>query len=54
LVTKRLPSIAKTALRDGGTIAETAESLGIMTQEQMAALLVPSKLTEPVRPVADL
>ena len=46
--------IAKTALRDGGTIAETAESLGIMTQEQMAALLVPSKLTEPVRPVADL
>jgi len=41
--------IAKTALATGGTIAETAESLGIMTGADMQALLVPEKLTQPVR-----
>jgi aspartate ammonia-lyase len=41
--------IAKTALATGGTIAETAESLGIMTRADMQALLVPERLTQPVR-----
>ncbi len=41
--------IAKTALATGGTIAETAESLGIMTRSDMQALLVPERLTQPVR-----
>ena len=41
--------IAKTALAEGGTIADVAERLGIMSAEQMTALLVPEKLTRPVR-----
>ncbi len=41
--------IAKTALATGGTIAEVAETLGIMTRHEMSALLVPEKLTQPVR-----
>ena len=41
--------IAKTALASGGTIAQVAESLGIMTQAEMNALLVPERLTQPVR-----
>jgi len=41
--------IAKTALATGGTIAQVAESLGIMSQADMNALLVPEKLTQPVR-----
>ena len=41
--------IAKTALASGGTIAEVAESLGIMTAAEMRALLVPENLTQPVR-----
>ena len=41
--------IAKTALASGGTIADTAHALGIMSREEMQALLVPEKLTEPVR-----
>jgi aspartate ammonia-lyase len=41
--------IAKTALASGGTIAEVAQSLGIMTQAEMNALLVPENLTQPVR-----
>jgi aspartate ammonia-lyase len=41
--------IAKTALATGGSIAEVAESLGIMSREEMEALLVPDKLTQPVR-----
>jgi len=45
--------IAKTALAkqggEGGTIAEVAESLGIMSRAEMNALLVPEKLTQPVR-----
>jgi aspartate ammonia-lyase len=44
--------IAKTALATGGTIAQVAESLGIMSQADMNALLVPEKLTQPVRLVA--
>jgi aspartate ammonia-lyase len=44
--------IAKTALASGGTIAEVAESLGIMGRAEMNALLVPDKLTQPVRLVA--
>jgi len=45
--------IAKTALamqgEEGGTIAEVAERLGIMSRAEMNALLVPEKLTQPVR-----
>jgi aspartate ammonia-lyase len=44
--------IAKTALAEGGTIAETAERLGIMGRAEMEALLVPERLTQPVRLVA--
>jgi aspartate ammonia-lyase len=44
--------IAKTALSSGGTIAAVAESLGIMSQAEMNALLVPENLTRPVRLVA--
>jgi aspartate ammonia-lyase len=39
----------KTALATGGTIAETAEALGIMSRAEMEALLVPELLTAPVR-----
>jgi aspartate ammonia-lyase len=41
--------IAKTALATGGPIDVVAESLGILTREQMDALLVPEHLTQPVR-----
>jgi len=41
--------IAKTAIATGAPIDEVAHSLGIMTREQMDALLVPEKLTEPLR-----
>jgi aspartate ammonia-lyase len=41
--------IAKTALATGGSIADVAESLGIMSKEAMQALLVPEHLTQPVR-----
>jgi aspartate ammonia-lyase len=41
--------IAKTALATGGTIADTAQLLGIMSREEMQALLVPERLTQPVR-----
>jgi aspartate ammonia-lyase len=44
--------IAKTALATGGTIADVAESLGIMSRAEMNALLVPDRLTQPVRLVA--
>jgi len=43
--------IAKTAIATGAPIDEVAHSLGIMTREQVDALLVPEKLTEPLRPV---
>jgi aspartate ammonia-lyase len=41
--------IAKTAIATGAPIDEVAESLGIMTREEVEALLVPEKLTEPLR-----
>lgn len=41
--------IAKTAIATGAPIDEVAQSLGIMTKEQIEALLVPEKLTEPLR-----
>jgi aspartate ammonia-lyase len=44
--------IAKTAIATGAPIDEVAQSLGIMTREQIDALLVPEKLTEPLRLVA--
>jgi aspartate ammonia-lyase len=44
--------IAKTALASGGTIAEVAQALGIMSSQEMNALLVPERLTQPVRLVA--
>jgi aspartate ammonia-lyase len=44
--------IAKTALASGGTIADTAQALGIMSRAEMEALLVPERLTQPVRLVA--
>ncbi len=46
--------IAKTAIATGMPIAETAEALGIMTRAQMEALLVPDKLTQPLRLGAQL
>ena len=44
--------IAKTAMATGAPIDEVAESLGIMTREQMIALLVPRNLTGPLGHVA--
>jgi aspartate ammonia-lyase len=41
--------IAKTAIASGAPIEDVAESLGILTREQMAALLVPETLTQPLR-----
>jgi aspartate ammonia-lyase len=41
--------IAKTAIATGQPIDELAQSLGILTKEQMEALLVPDKLTQPLR-----
>ncbi len=41
--------IAKTAIATGGSIADVAESLGIMSKERMRDLLVPEHLTQPVR-----
>ena len=43
--------IAKTAMATGAPIGEVAESLGILTREQMEALLVPETLTQPLRPL---
>jgi aspartate ammonia-lyase len=41
--------IAKTAMATGAPIDEVAQQLGIMTREQIDALLVPEKLTQPLR-----
>ena len=41
--------ISKTALATGGTVAGTAEALGIMSRAEMEALLVPEMLTHPMR-----
>lgn len=46
---ERAALIAKTALAEGGTIAATAQRLGLMSEAEMAALLVPERLTQPVR-----
>jgi aspartate ammonia-lyase len=42
--------IAKTAIATGAPIDQVAESLGIMTRAQVEALLVPEKLTQPLKP----
>jgi len=39
--------IAKTAIANGRPIGEVAESLGIMTAQELEAMLVPEKLTRP-------
>jgi aspartate ammonia-lyase len=41
--------IAKTAMATGAPIDEVAQSLGILTKAQLEALLVPEKLTQPLR-----
>jgi aspartate ammonia-lyase len=41
--------IAKTAIASGKPVDEVAQALGIMTREQVDALLVPEKLTQPLR-----
>ena len=41
--------IAKTAIATGQPIDEVAESLGILSKAQMEELLVPDKLTQPLR-----
>lgn len=46
---EKAAQLAKTALKSGTTLAETAEELGIMSAAEMAALLVPENLTQPVR-----
>jgi aspartate ammonia-lyase len=39
--------IAKHALANGTTIAAAAEALGVMSQTDAAALIVPERLTQP-------
>jgi aspartate ammonia-lyase len=41
--------IAKTAIATGQPVDEVAHTLGILTREQVEALLVPEKLTQPLR-----
>ena len=41
--------IAKTALATGAPIDEVAQSLGILTKQEVDELLVPEKLTQPLR-----
>ena len=41
--------IAKTAMATGAPIDAVAQSLGILTKEQIDSLLVPEKLTQPLR-----
>lgn len=45
--------IAKTALAAEATIAETAEALGVMSRSEMNAMLVPQRLTQPLRLAAE-
>jgi aspartate ammonia-lyase len=40
--------IAKTAMATGQAIGQVAESLGIMSAQELEALLVPDKLTQPL------
>jgi aspartate ammonia-lyase len=44
--------IAKTAIASGQPVVEVAESLGILTREEIEALLVPEHLTQPLGPGA--
>jgi aspartate ammonia-lyase len=44
--------IAKTAIASGALVDQVAENLGILTRTQLEALLVPEKLTQPLRPGA--
>ncbi len=44
--------IAKTAIASGAPVDQVAENLGIHTRAQLEALLVPEKLTQPLRPEA--
>jgi len=44
--------IAKTAIATGAPVDQVAEDLGILTRAQLEALLVPEKLTQPLRPEA--
>ena len=41
--------IGKTALASGASIAEVAETLGILSREQVEALLTPENLTQPAK-----
>jgi aspartate ammonia-lyase len=41
--------IAKTAIATGAPLDEVAESLGILTRAEIEALLVPERLTQPMR-----
>ena len=41
--------VAKTALANGATIADTAHALGVMSAADVQALLVPERLTRPMR-----
>jgi aspartate ammonia-lyase len=41
--------IAKTAIATGAPLDEVAESLGILTRKEIEALLVPERLTQPMR-----
>ncbi|MGZ5182696.1 MAG: lyase family protein, partial [Ramlibacter sp.] len=41
--------MAKTAIATGAPLDEVAESLGIMTRAEIEALLVPERLTQPMR-----
>ena len=45
--------MAKTAIATGAPLDTVAESLGIMTRDEIEALLVPEKLTQPMRLVAN-
>jgi aspartate ammonia-lyase len=39
--------IAKHALSNGSTIADAAQALGILSRDEVAAFLVPERLTQP-------
>jgi aspartate ammonia-lyase len=45
--TARAVEVAKTALANRATIDDTARSLGVMSADDVQALLVPDKMTRP-------
>ncbi|HEX2541028.1 MAG TPA: aspartate ammonia-lyase [Caldimonas sp.] len=51
---ERAALVVKTALAAGATIADTAHALGLMRADELQALLVVQRLTEPIRPAAAL